>query len=565
MTQRPRTLVALSPGSRSTPLVLALAERDELEIVDVIDERSAAFLALGHARVTGRLAVVVATSGTAPAHWYPAVIEASEAGVPLLLLSADRPTELSGCGAAQTIDQRRLFGEHVRFFADLGDPDPGPAWLRHVDRTLAVALDRASHERGPVHVNVRARKPLERSEPLDATDLVAQRIALALALPDALRIAQRTSMIEENELDRLAERVARSERPLLLVGPLEPQTDPAPIAALADRLGAPLVAEWGSQLRGRGFPVLGAFDLLLEVGAAEAQAPDLILQIGGAPTASVYERWTTDVRGERLPRVMIGRTIADAQGTAEVLALGEPASICQRLLQHLVPRARWDAALRARHRQAEIAIASTLETDGLSEGGCVRTAIGALPASGNLVLGNSLPIRLADRFAPEGHAPTVVVQRGVNGIDGMIAGTLGTIHARTMPTLAVLGDVTALHDVGSLALVTRLGSSAPLVVLVLDNGGGRIFEQLPIGRRPDLAHAMPHFATEHHVDLAAVARAFGIAAERVSTPAGLEAALSAAFGTRAPAVIVADVPPHGARSQEAQIRERLNALGSGSR
>jgi len=576
MSERARTLVALSPGSRSTPLVLALAEQPNLEIVDVIDERSAAFFALGHARVTNRPAVVVATSGTAPAHWYPAVIEASEAGVPLVLLSADRPTELMHCGAAQTIDQRRLFGEYVRFFADLGDPHASPAWLRHVDRTMALAIDHATGARpGPVHMNVRARKPLERSEPKDATCLMAERVAAALASPDALRIAACTSQIEPGELDRLAARIDRAERPLVLVGPLAVGTHVEPIAALAERLGAPLVAEWGSQLRGRGFPVLGAFDLLLEVGDDAARTPDLILQIGGAPTASVYERWTTDHRGQRLPRAMIGTKIVDAAGMADELVLSSPSQVCRGLLERTAPRVRWDAQLRARHQQAQGAIAEALEERAvLSEGACVRAAIEALPEYGNLVLGNSLPIRLADRFAPSGRAPTVVVQRGVNGIDGMIAGSLGTIRGRPQPTLAVLGDVTALHDVGSLALVKRIGCAAPLVFLILDNGGGRIFEQLPIGRREDLAHAMPHFSTEHHVDLLAVAQAFGLAATQVDTALELETALGSAFSSlsiqvpsvQVPSVqvIVAKVPPHDARIREARIQERVIAVGSAS-
>jgi 2-succinyl-5-enolpyruvyl-6-hydroxy-3-cyclohexene-1-carboxylate synthase len=563
VSERARTLVALSPGSRSTPLVLALAERSDLELIDVIDERSAAFFALGHARVTNRFAVVVATSGTAPAHWYPAVIEASEAGIPLVLLSADRPTELMHCGAAQTIDQRRLFGEHVRFFADLGDPHPSPAWLRHVDRTIATAIDHATGDRpGPVHVNVRARKPLERSEPMDATDRMAEHVARALTT--GLRIAARTSSIAPSELDRVAARIAQAERPLVLVGPLPVGTDVGPIGELAERLGAPLVAEWGSQLKGRA-DVLTTFDLLLEVGDVEARAPDLVLQIGGAPTASVYERWTTDRSDARLTRVMIGRSIADAAGTADELLLSEPSSVCRALLDRLARRGRWDGALRERHRAAERAIASALEErDVLAEGACVRAAIEALPSEGNLVLGNSLPIRLAERFAPSGRAHAVVVQRGVNGIDGMIAGSLGTITARPEPTLAVLGDVTVLHDIGSLALVKRLDVPAPLVFLILDNGGGRIFEQLPIGRRRDLAHAMPHFITEHHVDLVAVARAFGISAQRVDTSLALEAALGAAFQAIGPHVIVAQVPPHDARDREARIQARLNAVGSGS-
>lgn len=554
-----RVLVALSPGSRSTPLVLALAARPELEVVDVVDERGAAFFALGHARATGRLAVVVATSGTAPAHWYPAVIEASESGVPLLLLSADRPTELMNCGAPQTIDQTRLFGHHVRWFADLGDPSELGSWQRHVDRTLAVAIDRATGiEPGPVHLNVRARKPLERSTPADATDLMAERIAAAIASP-ALTIAARRVAPTPAALDTIAARIELARRPLMLVGPLPVGTDVTPIVRLADRLGSPIAAEWGSQLRREGTSILGALDLLIEAGRCEA---DLLIQIGGHPTPSAYERWTATPSGAALPRVVLG-TLADAPGTAEIIALGEASEICGALAERVAPRARWDAALVRDHDRARAAITAELaESDPLGEGAAVKLAIDTLPAGATLILGNSLPIRTADRYAESAAALSVIVQRGVNGIDGLIAGACGSAHGTQAPTLAIIGDVSALHDVGSLALLARGprgDGTGALTVLVIDNGGGRIFEGLPIGRRDDLAHAMPHFLTEHGVDLSAVGRAFGIATARVESRSALRDALASAHTSNRPALIVAVVPPHDARDREARIRTRLNA------
>lgn len=556
-----RLLVVLSPGSRSTPLVLALAAKEELEVVDVIDERSAAFFALGHARASGRPAVVVATSGTAPAHWYPALIEASESGIPLLLLSADRPSELMHCGAPQTIDQLGLFGRHVRFFADLGDPTDSVAWLRHVERTVTVALDRATGpDPGPVHLDVRARKPLETSQPRDATDRMAERIASALVAfvrPEraSLRIAQRTVEVAPHELDRVALRLARAERPLVLVGPLSPHERTDGIVRLAARLGAPIACEWGSQLRGRQ-DVLAMLDLLLEVGCPID--PDLLIQVGGTPTASVYERFVTRRDGAPLPRVMIGSRLADAQGTAEEVLLGAPHRVADALASRVPERepSRWASSLKDLDRRALAAVTAT--TEGLTEGEVVRLAIASLPAGSALLLGNSLPIRLADRHARHAPGLTVVVQRGVNGIDGLIAGAVGTAHAQKTRTLAILGDVTALHDVGSLALVKKLGPRVQ--VLVLDNQGGRIFEQLPVGKREDLAAAMPHFVTEHGVDLAEVGRAFGLAAFRVHTRRELEDALS----VEGPSVIVASVPPHGARADEQALRERVRSAISAS-
>lgn len=555
-----RLLVVLSPGSRSTPLVLALAARDELEVIDVIDERSAAFFALGHARASGRPAVVVATSGTAPSHWFPALIEASESGIPLVLLSADRPSELMHCGAPQTIDQLGLFGRHVRFFADLGDPTDSAAWLRHVERTVTVALDRATGlDPGPVHLDVRARKPLETSDPRDATDRMAERIASALVAfvrPEraTLRIAQRTVDVAPHELDRIALRIARAERPLVLVGPLLPHERTEGIVRLAGRLGAPIACEWGSQLRAQE-DVLVTLDLLLEVGAPID--PDLLIQVGGTPTASVYERFVTKRDGTPLPRIMIGARLSDAQGTAEEVLLGDPQRIADALASRVPERAPWASALRELDRRARAAVTSS-PREGLEEGEAVRCAIASLPKGSALLLGNSLPIRLADRFAAQAEL-SVVVQRGVNGIDGLIAGALGTAHALGTRTLAIVGDVTALHDVGSLALVKKLG--LPLQVLVLDNQGGRIFEQLPVGKRDDLAAAMPHFVTEHGIDLAQVGLAFGLASFVVRT----RDELSDALASRGPSIIVARVPPHGARAEEQALRARLaSALSEGA-
>lgn len=550
------TLVALSPGSRSTPLVLALSALPELSIVDVIDERAAAFFALGHARRTGQLAVVVATSGTAPAHWFPALIEAEESGIPLLFLSADRPSELMHCGAAQTIEQTHLFGAHVRFFADLGDPEDSPLWLRHVERTVRLAMDRACGlEPGPVHLNVRARKPLETSTPLDATDRMAERIAAALAGQAGPRFSSRRSEIEGAELDRVAARIARAERPLVVVGPLLPHEDARPLAAFAAQLGAPLAAEWGSQLRQPGTPVLTAYDLLLEAGSAAARSPDLLLQLGGTPTASVYERFVRSANGAPLPRIVVGPRLSDAAGMAEEVLLGDTASIVAALAARLSPRAPWSRGLAEEHTRALAAIDLELTEGPFSEGAVVRASIASLPEGGALLLGNSLPIRTADRYADA--APVrVVVQRGVNGIDGLIAGALGTAH-RDGRTLAILGDVTALHDVGSLALMARL--SLPVTVVVIDNGGGRIFEQLPVGARADLAHAMPHFTTEHGVDLAQVGAAFGVPSTRVADGAALEVALRRSMSSPGPSLIVATVSPHDARERQARVLSRLQA------
>lgn len=545
-----RRLVVVSPGSRSTPLVLAFAAEPSFELVDVIDERAAAFFALGHARATGEAAIVLATSGTAPAHWYPAILEAEAAGLPLVCVSANRPTSLMGCGAPQTLDQHGLFGQHVRFFADLGDPRADAGWLRHAERTVRRAL--AASAEGPVHLDVRFEKPLEPSEPADATDLAAQSVAAALAERAGPAISLGPPALPA--LGRLARRIAEAEAPIVLAGPLPVWRDPTPIAALAEALGAPLAAEWASQLRGPA--ALHTLDLLLGTGTLPPF--DLVLQFGATPTPSAYERWV-QAGGRPLPRIAIGRAIADAAGTAEEIVLADPSEVAAALGDMLPARpARAPGALSALEQRARAAIAAATDAAPFSEGAAARAAFASVPAGGQILLGNSLPIRLADRHA---HAAAkgiaILVQRGANGIDGLVAGALGAAH-RGRPTLAILGDVTTLHDVGSFALARRL--DAPLVLLVLDNGGGRIFEQLPLGARADLASALPHFTTEHGVALAEVARAFGLRAavhERLDT---LVPALAEAFAGGGTTVLVARTPPHDAVLRERRIRELVHAL-----
>jgi 2-succinyl-5-enolpyruvyl-6-hydroxy-3-cyclohexene-1-carboxylate synthase len=546
MTGAPQ-LVVISPGSRSTPLVLALAAEPDFVLVDVIDERAAAFFALGHARATGQGAIVLATSGTAPAHWYPAILEAEASRLPLVCVSANRPTALSACGAPQTIDQHGLFGGHVRFFADLGDPRTDAGWLRHVERTVSRAL--AASVDGPVHLDVRFEKPLEPSSPEDATDLSARTLARALA-GGGPRVTQRAAELARPELERIARRLAQAEAPLVLAGPLPAWTDPSPIRSLARSLGAPLAAEWGSQLHGR--DVLTSLDLF--VGTPRLPPVDLVVQLGATPTPSAYERWVASA-GRPLPRLCIGASVADPTGMAEEHVLGDPAAIARALLPLLPARDRSSHADELARLDAEAARHIDELADGPSEGAAVRAAFAAAPAGSQILLGNSLPIRLADRFART-CAPgvAILVQRGVNGIDGLVAGALGAAHGGR-PTLAILGDVTTLHDVGSLALARRLG--APLVLLVLDNGGGRIFEQLPIGARPELSHAMPHFSTEHGVDLCRVARAFDLPASRHQQIETLITALGEAFSRPGPTVLLAAMPPHDAAARERRLRAAL--------
>jgi 2-succinyl-5-enolpyruvyl-6-hydroxy-3-cyclohexene-1-carboxylate synthase len=530
--------VVVSPGSRSTPLVAAAFAHPSLTCHDAIDERAAAFFALGAARVTGRPALLLCTSGTAGAHYYPAVIEASAAHVPLLVLTADRPWELMDCAAPQTIDQTRLYGTHVRRFVELGLPDDDDGARRALARTVAQAVHATRWPLpGAVHINARARKPLEpiAGDPPHAPSIV---VGVPRLLPDPAAIAT------------LADACVRARRGVIVCGPAP--ASQAAAAAAVDRLAAasgfPLLAERTSQLTG-----LATFDLALRTPRFCDEQADLILQLGAPPTSSMWERAYPDAaRAVIAPHGwpdptsraswMIQADVADA---ADALA---QAILARRA--HVEPSA-WRMHFVAADHAVRRAVDDELtRDDALAEGHIARDTFASVPRGGWLMVGNSLPIRHLDTYALARDDVRVLSQRGVNGIDGLVAGAAGAAIAAGAPLTLLVGDVSFLHDLGGLALAARVPT--PLPIVVIHNDGGRIFEQLPIARAASPA-LMSHFTTPHGAGLVHAARLYGVRHARVTDRPGLRAALDEAQRTAGATVIEAIVAPHGA----AEAHERI--------
>lgn len=549
-------VVVASPGSRSTPYLAAFL-RSGLRVLDVLDERSAGFVALGLARATGEPAAVLCTSGTAPGHWMPAVLEASKACVPLVLLSADRPTELSLCGAPQTVDQLGLFGSHVRFFADAGNPEDGEGPLAALRRLVGQAVAQACGPlAGPVHLNLRARKPLEPREPVSDAEHAARRVADAVLARPVARSRSRV-VPAERDLDDVASLLSASEHTLIVAGPLPVGADASAIHGLARRPGAALAAELTSQVRfATGARRFDSIDGWLSAGLwsephqeRAVPSPDLVVELGGPPTSGAYERWVARARPRR---VVIGASShTDPHASAEHVLRGDVSELARALLMRVVERAGgtgFGERLDELDREAEAL--ATLQASDFGEAVVARIVASRVPPAGRLVVGNSLPIRMLDRYAGRTVRTSgldVVHQRGANGIDGLVSQTYGASLLDARPVVALLGDLTLLHDVGALATVRR--ASWPLVLVVVDNAGGRIFEGLPVAR--DAAWMMPHMVTEEPLDHAALSAAFGIAHTRVETRAALEAALEAALARAGASMIVARVDPHGAARDNA--------------
>ena len=578
--------LVVSPGSRSTPLVLAAA-RLGLPCHVLIDERVAGFFALGQGRVTGRPAVLVCTSGSAGAHYLPAVIEAAEARVPLLVVTADRPPELHGCAAPQTVDQHHLYGRFARGFVDLGMPEAEMAALRGVRRRAAQLVALAlGPEPGPVHINVPARKPLEPAAAPDRADAEAdRRIAALVSAVRSEPIARAPAAVSAPPAAAIAELAAalrQARRGLLVAGPAGPGSaaEREAVIALAEVSGLPLLAEATSGLRWTGAaPPAGLvepFDLLLRSArGGELGAPDLIVQLGAPPVSSAWAALRERARAGCRVVALAPHGWSDPHGGAELLIRADLAEVAGQLAAalrgappvgddeeragaRLAWRERWSAAARDVRAAMDRSIAARGgEAGPLAEHAAARAAVDALPDGALLVVGNSLPVRTVDAACPAGpRRLDVLCQRGASGIDGLVAGAAGAASAARRPTLLLLGDVSFAHDLSGLAAARLAG--APLAILVLDNGGGRIFEQLPVARAPGGAEVLERFfLTPPGLDLAAAAAAFDVRFQRAASAAAVGAAVEQALGGPGPSLIHVPVAPHGARELEAAVLARL--------
>jgi 2-succinyl-5-enolpyruvyl-6-hydroxy-3-cyclohexene-1-carboxylate synthase len=551
----------ISPGSRSTPLVAALAREPRLELTTLIDERAAGFFALGAARATGSPVALVCTSGTAAAHYLPAIIEASLAGVPLVALTADRPPELQDCGASQTIDQVKLYGDFVRGAIDLGPPSPGELALRAVRRKIVQAITLAAGpEPGPVHVQLPLRKPLEPAAPTSDAERALAGIAARLAGP--LHIAPPRLAPDPAAIAELAAAIAGELDGVIVAGALPAgfAASRAAVLALAARTGYPIIAEAGSQLRfgprPDGAVIIDHFDL---IPPAAQPLPRLVLQLGAEPVAAAWPGWLGRLGDAGAARwVLAGPRWHDADSSARGVILGDVAAAIAALttaLDGADPRTS-DAAAAWRDAEAHAAAATAaaLESHPRSETAMLRAAIAAVPAGAAIQLGNSLPIRIVDHVPGGGAARTVLTQRGAAGIDGLIASAAGATSAGA-PVLLVLGDVSFAHDLGG--LLAARAARAPLAILVIDNRGGQIFAGLPIARAHQGAAFERHWLTVPELDPAAVAAALGARATTAVSPAAAATAIAAALAAPGVTVIHAPVTASGAHDVRRAAIERF--------
>jgi 2-succinyl-5-enolpyruvyl-6-hydroxy-3-cyclohexene-1-carboxylate synthase len=528
----------ISPGSRSTPLAVALWREPEIDVTVILDERSAGFFALGTALATGRPAAVLCTSGSAAAHLHPAIVEADEAGVPMIVLTADRPPELRDIGAGQTIDQLKLYGDAVRWFCEVGTHEADDDGLLHFRAVACRAYAEAAGDPrpGPVHLNVPWREPLA---PIPIEGQVTATDPLALEGRDdapLTAVSAPAGRADEGLLDRIAERIESSPRGLIVAGR---QMDPMlaePVSALAAVAGYPILAEPTSQLR-RGphdrSLVVSAYDHIARERTATLE-PELILRFGDMPTSKPLRQWLAAIEG--LEQIVVDPTGEWREPTrrADTIVRADPSATARSLSERLgrlrpgastVAGAPFAEGWLETDRAVREAVDGRLsELDEVSEPGVWSALAGALRDGDTVLAASSMPVRDLETFlrpGPEG--VRFASNRGANGIDGLVSTSAGLTAGSGARTWAVLGDLALLHDLGGLATVRDLPE---LRLIVIDNSGGGIFHFLP------QAEALPGdefealLGTPSGLEPARAAELFGLSVAAPSTPAGLDDALA---------------------------------------
>jgi 2-succinyl-5-enolpyruvyl-6-hydroxy-3-cyclohexene-1-carboxylate synthase len=510
----------VAPGSRSTPLVAALVANDRARSLVHFDERGTAFAALGYARATGRPAAWITTSGTAVANGLPAVVEASTDGVPMILLTADRPPELRQTGANQTIDQPDIFGDFVRWRFDLPAPDLAidPAMVLTTVDQAAYRARRSPH--GPVHLNLMFREPFLP----EAGDNLRGPSPWAEGDQPYTRYAATKPTVDESQIQALWQTLRPVKRGLVVAGRLASRKQGEAVLRLADALGWPLLPDVGSQVRlgANAENLVAHYDVLLANDSfSGVHAPEAVVHVGGRALSKRLERFLGRSRPD--PYVVVRENpfrldpahrvthsieadVVDFCAAIVSVAAEDPPSVdVSSWATH------WrEASEKAGHRLDGI-------SDGISsrepnEPFVARGVSRNVPRDHGLVVASSMPVRDLDTYAAADGAPVpVAANRGASGIDGTVATAAGFARGLERPVTLLIGDLALLHDLNSLAMLRDV----TVVVVVLNNDGGGIFSFLPVAEQSDFFE--PYFGTPQGVGFGPAAEMFGLGYEQPRT------------------------------------------------
>jgi len=537
------TQAVVSPGSRSTPLTMSLVCHPAIEALPVLDERSAAFFALGLAKQTQRPVVLVCTSGTAGTHYLPAIIEAQESSISLLVITADRPPELRDCASGQTIDQQKLFSCFVGFYHELAVPEASLGLLRYLRQTIAHAVERA-RVGGPVHLNAPFRDPLAPIEDESVKDLVGAQDWAQFFSP------AHTEMAPAPWGNPLAMSLPTAQRVVVIAGNDWPHEH---IARWASARGWPVLVDVLSPSRlrheaGNGGVVVAAYDAILrDLRAVQALRPEVVFVLGEIPTSKSLRTWLSAVDARVIQVTQKEGNRDGLHGRTLTLRL-PPAALDALATDWPAAPADWAELWVRAETAAQAVLARCAEVSGF-EGAFTRALAETLTRGQVLCVASSMPVRDLECFAPvRTDGPRVLANRGANGIDGTLSSALGVAHGGS-PTVLLTGDLALLHDTNGFLVAAKLRGS--LTVVLINNQGGGIFGHLPIARfNPPFEE---FWATPQIVDFARLCAAYGVTHYAVTTQSELRGLLQTEVGK--PGLRVIEISTD--RNQDVATRQRL--------
>lgn len=535
--------VCFVPGSRHTPLILAFARhKDDINIYSHLDERSASFFALGLALALDEPVAMVCTSGTAGANFFPAIIEAHQSRVPLIVLTADRPHELRQSGANQTIDQVKMFGDFVLWFYDAPLPEDNPpdVALRNLRTLAARTYAKANGNRkGVVHINMPFRKPLE-------PDNAQSSIDLTLTNPSTKMVYSSEPRENFDDYSQLLELMEESPKGLIVCGPMKPY-DWLQIGNVSYYTAYPMLADILSNERfGDPDLIVSTYETFLPL--VEIDEPDIVIQVGDMPISKNIQTYLQKINPKYRVWISEHGDWSNADHNTTHFFHARIQDIAFSLVHNFKDRIErsdeyfidnvdldWSKRIKEFERVTSLTLVSELTKGEFFDGVIVYETVKNLPKDSTLFLGNSLPVRLADQFSLlKSDRINIYANRGASGIDGNISTALGSGAARPdKPLVAILGDITFYHDMNGLLAVHRCG--VPITIVLLNNDGGGIFHRLPISKHdPDFTD---YFVTAHGLDYSHSAKLYGLEYVRADTRDAFRQAFTESVTNRTSTII----------------------------
>lgn len=560
--------VCIAPGSRSTPLTMAFAEHDGIRIYPHLDERSAAFFALGLALATEEPVALVCTSGSATANFFPAIIEAHESRVPLLVLTTDRPPELRYSGANQTIDQVKLYGDYALWSVDAPLPEGQPAAqtiraLRTLAaRAYATADGIGDGRKGVVHVNLPFRKPLEpipvETDHSDAIEDAGFDYAGAFTV-----MTGGATIPTVQQMQTLLALFERHERGIIVCGPKSlGENFVSAVAQLSQRTGYPIFADPTSDVRFGGHvqdtAVLGAYDTFLTVPPTW-EDPEVVIRFGGVPTSNVLNAYLDRIDAKHRVQVSADGVWADDSFRTHLFVHADPTLLCLSLSGRLQarPESPWAQRIRMVEAVTWLNLGQRLG-DEFFDGQVVADLLERLPDGANLFAGNSLPVRHVEQFArPSTKHLHVFANRGASGIDGNVSTALGIAAATGKATVLLIGDITLYHDMNGLLAVRNCGVDN-LTIVLLNNDGGGIFHRLPVSKFDPPFTDM--FVMPHGLQFEHAARLYGLDFVSVTDREAFRSAVDVTVGAHTPRIIEVRTDAAHDDARRKQIQQMVTSV-----